>query len=76
MSVKGLRLFAHKICCKAQSIEACDVLAAKEADFHQVANTGQQPVADDNNERVEVAVFGSKGSYTPITRRSCWKHHR
>ncbi|MEZ8387424.1 collagenase, partial [Vibrio splendidus] len=49
---------------QAQSIEACDVLAAKEADFHQVANTGQQPVADDNNERVEVAVFGSKGSYT------------
>ncbi|MEZ8583494.1 collagenase [Vibrio cyclitrophicus] len=49
---------------QAQSQEACDVLAGKEADFHQIANTGQQPVADDNNERVEVAVFGSKGSYT------------
>ena len=48
---------------ESQAMEACDVLAAKEADFHQVANTGQQPVADDNNERVEVAVFGSKGSY-------------
>ncbi|MFS1932327.1 M9 family metallopeptidase [Vibrio splendidus] len=48
----------------SQAIEACDVLAAKEAEFHQVANTGQQPVADDNNNHVEVAVFGNKGSYT------------
>ncbi|MEZ9859252.1 collagenase [Vibrio splendidus] len=48
----------------SQAIEACDVLAAKEAQFHQVANTGQQPVVNDNNNRVEVAVFGSKGSYT------------
>ena len=48
---------------QAQAMEACNVLADKEADFHQVANTGQQPVADDNNSRVEVAVFGSKGSY-------------
>lgn len=48
---------------QAQAMEACNVLAVKEADFHQVANTGQQPVADDNNNRVEVAVFGSKGSY-------------
>lgn len=48
---------------QAQSIEACEVLAAKEADFHQVANTGHQPVADDNNERVEVAVFANNGSY-------------
>ncbi len=48
---------------QAQSLEACDVLAAKEVDFHQVANTGQQPVTDDNNERVEVVVFGSNGSY-------------
>ncbi|CAH7008536.1 Microbial collagenase [Vibrio chagasii] len=46
-----------------QAAKACDVLAAKEADFHQVANTGQQPVADDNNHNVEIAVFGSKGSY-------------
>ncbi|WP_045465223.1 M9 family metallopeptidase [Vibrio hyugaensis] len=48
---------------EAQAIGACDVLAAKETDFHQVANTGQQPVADDNNERVEVAVFANKSSY-------------
>ncbi|WP_017188214.1 M9 family metallopeptidase [Vibrio harveyi] len=48
---------------QAQAIEACDVLSAKEADFHQVANTGNQPVADDHNERVEVAVFANNGSY-------------
>jgi len=46
-----------------QAAKACDVLAAKEADFHQVANTGHQPVANDNNNNVEIAVFGSKGSY-------------
>lgn len=46
-----------------QAEEACEVLAAKEADFHKVANTGYQPVAGDNNERVEVAVFASKDSY-------------
>ncbi|KGR35101.1 collagenase [Vibrio campbellii] len=48
---------------QAQAVEACEVLAAKEADFHKVANTGHQPVAEDNNERVEVAVFASKASY-------------
>ncbi len=48
---------------QAQAIEACGVLSAKEADFHQVANTGNQPVADDHNERVEVAVFANNGSY-------------
>lgn len=48
---------------QAQAVEACEVLAAKEADFHQVANTGHQPVADDNNERVEVAVFANNDSY-------------
>ena len=46
-----------------QAIRACDVLAEKEADFHQVANTGYQPVADDSNERVEVAVFANNSSY-------------
>ncbi|CCN69879.1 M9 family metallopeptidase [Vibrio nigripulchritudo] len=48
---------------QTQAVEACEVLAAKEADFHQVANTGNQPVADDNNERAEVAVFANNGSY-------------
>ncbi|RTZ19767.1 M9 family metallopeptidase [Vibrio penaeicida] len=48
---------------QTQAVEACEVLAATEADFHQVANTGNQPVADDNNERVEVAVFANNGSY-------------
>ncbi|KLV03627.1 peptidase M9 [Photobacterium aquae] len=47
----------------AQALEACNVLAAKEADFHKVANTGQQPVADDNNDQVEVVVFANNGSY-------------
>ncbi|MCA4024138.1 M9 family metallopeptidase [Vibrio vulnificus] len=47
----------------AQAAKACDVLAAKEADFHQVANTGMQPVADDHNQRVEVAVFANNDSY-------------
>ena len=48
---------------QAQAEKACEVLAAKEADFHQVVNTGYQPVADDLNERVEVAVFASNSSY-------------
>ncbi|EDP58932.1 M9 family metallopeptidase [Vibrio sp. AND4] len=47
----------------AQALEACAVLAAKEADFHKVANTGYQPVEDDHNDRVEVAVFANNGSY-------------
>ncbi|KOO11783.1 peptidase M9, partial [Vibrio xuii] len=48
---------------QAQAEKACEVLAAKETDFHQVVNTGYQPVADDLNERVEVAVFASNSSY-------------
>nr|WP_158162579.1 M9 family metallopeptidase [Vibrio mimicus] len=46
-----------------QAARACDVLNAKEEDFHQVVNSGYVPVADDNNERVEVAVFANNDSY-------------
>ena len=50
-SAKVLLFFALKFLTESQAAKACDVLAVKEADFHQVANTGQQPVADDNNHK-------------------------
>ncbi|EJL6308452.1 M9 family metallopeptidase [Vibrio cholerae] len=47
----------------SQAAQACDVLDKKEQDFHQVANTGLAPVADDYNTRVEVVVFANNSSY-------------
>ncbi|MEI8593873.1 M9 family metallopeptidase [Photobacterium sp. Hal280] len=46
-----------------QAAEACTILAEKEADFHQVVNSGYQPVADDNNDSVEVIVFNTNADY-------------
>lgn len=46
-----------------QAAEACHVLNQKEQDFHQVANTGFTPVADDHNQQVEVVVFANNSSY-------------
>lgn len=48
---------------EAQAAEVCHILADKEADFHQVAATGNQPVADDLNSTVEVVVFDSNADY-------------
>ena len=42
----------------------CDILNDKEADFHQVVNSGQIPVAEDNNSQVEVVVWQDNAAYT------------
>ncbi|QXC58811.1 M9 family metallopeptidase [Vibrio mimicus] len=47
----------------AQAAQACDILNQKEADFHQVTNTGFAPVANDHNNRVEVVVFANHDTY-------------
>lgn len=46
-----------------QAQKACDVLEAKEADFHDVVNSGAVPVADDHNDQVEVVVWPSNDAY-------------
>lgn len=46
-----------------QAAEACNILADKEADFHQVVNSGYQPVTGDYNDSVEVIVFNTNADY-------------
>ncbi|GAD75748.1 collagenase [Vibrio azureus] len=46
-----------------QTLEACQRLADKENDFHQLTKTGFQPVEEDNNKHVEVDVFANKKDY-------------
>lgn len=70
------RLMAHRFECQGPAIirsqnltqqqaqHACDILNDKEADFHQVVNSGQIPVADDNNSQVEVVVWQDNAAYT------------
>lgn len=70
------RLLAHRFECNGAAIirsqnltqqqaqHACDILNDKEADFHQVVNSGQIPVADDNNSQVEVVVWQDNAAYT------------
>ncbi|OAN13810.1 hypothetical protein A3K86_14730 [Photobacterium jeanii] len=48
---------------QAQAAEVCTTLNAKEADFHQVVNSNSIPVADDNNDKVEVIVFDTNSDY-------------
>ncbi|QUJ70123.1 collagenase (plasmid) [Photobacterium sp. GJ3] len=48
---------------QAQAADVCAVLADKEADFHQVVNSGYQPVTDDLNDTVEVVVFDNNADY-------------
>ncbi|UTM59881.1 M9 family metallopeptidase [Photobacterium sp. CCB-ST2H9] len=52
---------------QAQAADVCDVLSGKEADFHQVVNSGDQPVADDLNNRVEVVVFDNNADYVSFS---------
>ncbi|AIW15753.1 peptidase M9 [Vibrio tubiashii ATCC 19109] len=47
-----------------QSQQACEILGSTEADFHLVANTGQIPVKNDHNNKVEVVVWQDNNSYT------------
>ncbi|KGK68052.1 collagenase, partial [Vibrio vulnificus] len=42
----------------------CRKLNDKEVDFHTVAKTNQQPVPDDNSDKVDVIVFKTKDDYS------------
>lgn len=42
---------------------ACDVLTTQENYFHQMLETGRQPVANDNNDDLELVVFDSSEDY-------------
>ena len=42
---------------------ACDSMADIEARFHELLNTGRQPVADDHNAHLEVVVYANWDSY-------------
>ncbi|ASP40494.1 hypothetical protein CHH28_18270 [Bacterioplanes sanyensis] len=46
-----------------QRVEVCNILADQSQRFHQLFNTGQQPVADDYNDRLEVVIFDSSSDY-------------
>ncbi|MEZ8785942.1 collagenase [Vibrio splendidus] len=47
-----------------QAQTSCQTLNDKEDDFHNVANTGHQPVSDDYSETVDVIVFNTKDDYS------------
>ncbi|POB71408.1 collagenase, partial [Vibrio vulnificus] len=48
----------------AQAEQVCRTLNDKEVDFHTVAKTNQQPVPDDNSDKVDVIVFKTKDDYS------------
>ncbi|MEL7290380.1 MAG: collagenase [Pseudomonadota bacterium] len=70
------RLLAHRFECNGPAIirsqnltdqqaeQACQILNEQEQHFHQVVNSGQVPVADDVNNRVEVVVWQDNAAYT------------
>ncbi|GIU10265.1 MULTISPECIES: M9 family metallopeptidase [unclassified Shewanella] len=43
--------------------QSCDLMGAEEVLFHDVLGTGNQPVADDYNESLEVNIFDSYDDY-------------
>ena len=47
----------------AQLARACESMAEVGSRFHQLLNTGRQPVADDYNTNLEVIVFANSDSY-------------
>lgn len=49
---------------EAQAVTSCETLNLKEDDFHQIVNTGYQPVADDHSDSVDVIVFKTKNDYS------------
>lgn len=42
---------------------ACTVLTGQESYFHQMLETGRQPVANDNNDDLELVIFNSSEDY-------------
>ncbi|MDX1301008.1 M9 family metallopeptidase [Photobacterium sp.] len=46
-----------------QAQASCDMLNDKETDFHQVVNSGYNPVSNDSNDSVEVVVFDTNSDY-------------
>ncbi|ABC32439.1 collagenase family protein [Hahella chejuensis KCTC 2396] len=42
---------------------ACETLGMRENIFHDMLNTGKQPVADDFNDKLELVVFKNSGAY-------------
>jgi hypothetical protein len=46
-----------------QAAWICEVLGNQETNFHNILNTGYQPVADDNNEALELVIFNSADDY-------------
>jgi len=46
-----------------QAQASCDMLNDKETDFHQVVNSGYNPISNDLNDSVEVVVFNTNSNY-------------
>ncbi|MCG9681491.1 M9 family metallopeptidase [Vibrio sp. Isolate23] len=60
---QGAAIIRSQNLSEQQSEQACDVLSAVEADFHQVVNSGWVPVNDDHNDKVEVVVWKDNDAY-------------
>ncbi|VEF24575.1 Microbial collagenase precursor [Shewanella baltica] len=45
---------------------ACDVLTSQESYFHSKLETGMQPVGQDNNDDLELVIFGSSSEYKSL----------
>lgn len=46
-----------------QAAWICEVLGNQESNFHAILGSGYQPVADDNNEALELVIFNSSSDY-------------
>ena len=46
-----------------QAAWICQVLGNQETNFHTILGSGYQPVADDNNEALELVIFDSSNDY-------------
>lgn len=46
-----------------QAAWICEVLGNQESNFHAILGSGYQPVADDNNEALELVIFNSATDY-------------
>jgi len=48
---------------KIQVEQACNLLTRQETAFHQMFNTHEKPVANDNNVRMRANIYGDRASY-------------